>query len=135
MTLTCPRANSLPSFPLHCSHDAPRGVSEIATTNFAADTSDDQSANVEAAVKDTLTVANTPATANTLGLDIQANDVGYIATVQLGNPPRDFKILMDSGSADFWVGAEGCKSVTGDCVSFSSDLFPPFINFLILTVL
>ena len=24
-------------------------------------------------------------------------DVCYIATVQLGNPPRDFKILMDSG--------------------------------------
>jgi hypothetical protein len=29
----------------------------------------------------------------------------------MGTPPRDFKILMDSGSADFWVGAENCQTV------------------------
>ncbi|THH27412.1 hypothetical protein EUX98_g6771 [Antrodiella citrinella] len=60
-----------------------------------------------------LTAANTPTTGNSLGLDIEANDVGYIATVQIGTPPRDFKLLMDSGSADFWVGAEGCQSQGG----------------------
>lgn len=43
----------------------------------------------------------------------RANDVGYIATVQVGTPPRDFSILMDSGSADFWIGAEGCQSQQG----------------------
>lgn len=63
-----------------------------------------------------LTKANQPPTANSLGLDIEGNDVGYIATVQIGTPPRDFSILMDSGSADFWVGGEGCLSDTsGDC--------------------
>jgi len=87
-------------------------------------------------VKGTLTPANTPTTANSLGLDIENNDVGYIATVQMGTPPREFKLLMDSGSADLWVGAEGCTSVAGgDCVSFTSELFSPFINLLILTVL
>ena len=64
-----------------------------------------------------LTPANTPNITNSLGLDIEANDVGYIATVQMGTPARDFKLLMDSGSADLWVGAEGCKSTNGgDCV-------------------
>lgn len=91
---------------------------------------------IEAAEKNTLTAANTPTTANSLGLNIQDDDVGYIATVQMGTPPREFNLLMDSGSADLWVGAEGCKSVTGGgCVSFISDLFSPFINLLILAVL
>lgn len=44
---------------------------------------------------------------------LRANDVGYIATVQMGTPPRDFFILMDSGSADFWVGSENCQSLEG----------------------
>ena len=48
----------------------------------------------------------------------RANDVGYIASVQMGPPPREFKLLMDSGSADLWVGAEGCVSQAGGgCVS------------------
>lgn len=51
----------------------------------------------------------------------RGNDVGYIATIQVGSPPRDFSILMDSGSADFWIGAEGCQSdAGGDCVRMTS---------------
>ena len=47
----------------------------------------------------------------------RGNDVGYVATVQVGTPPRDFSILMDSGSADFWIGGENCQSQAGgDCV-------------------
>ncbi|KAG6813898.1 hypothetical protein H0H92_005747 [Tricholoma furcatifolium] len=53
--------------------------------------------------------AKTPTFKHTLGLDIQAQDVGYLSTVQLGTPPRDFLLLMDSGSADLWVGAEDCR--------------------------
>ncbi|KAI0249141.1 acid protease [Lactifluus subvellereus] len=69
-----------------------------------------------ALANNTLTPANAPKTANSLGLDIEANDVAYIATIQMGTPPRDFKLLMDSGSADLWVGAEGCKSTNAsDC--------------------
>jgi Eukaryotic aspartyl protease len=127
MALTCPpRANFLPSFLSHCPHNVPRGASELVAADSAAGQSNGiSSVDVEAAEKNTVTAANTPTTANSLGLDIQANDVGYVATVQMGTPPRDFKLLMDSGSADLWVGAEGCQSVTGsDCVSFTSDLFP-----------
>jgi hypothetical protein len=137
VALTCPpRANFLPSFSLHCPHNVPRGASKLAAAASAANQSNGiNPADVKAAEKDTLTAANTPTTANSLGLDIQANDVGYIATVQMGTPPRDFKLLMDSGSADLWVGAEGCTSVGGgDCVSFTSDSFSPFI-LLILAVL
>ncbi|EKM57764.1 uncharacterized protein PHACADRAFT_90884 [Phanerochaete carnosa HHB-10118-sp] len=60
-----------------------------------------------------LTDANPPTAANSLGLDIEAYDVGYIATVQMGTPPQDFKLLMDSGSADLWVGGEQCQSTEG----------------------
>jgi hypothetical protein len=110
---------------------------KIAAVDSTADTSNGISqVDVKAAEEGTLTVANASQTANSLGLDIEDNDVAYIATIQMGTPPRDFKILMDSGSADFWVGAEGCQSETGgDCVSFTSDLFSPFINLLIITVL
>jgi len=71
---------------------------------------------LDAANAGELTKANKPTANNSIGLDIEANDVGYIATVQVGTPPRDFSILMDSGSADFWIGAEGCQSQQGgDC--------------------
>lgn len=33
-----------------------------------------------------------------------------LGTVQIGTPPRDFLLLMDSGSADMWVGSEDCAS-------------------------
>jgi len=60
-----------------------------------------------------VTQADSPTANNSLGLDIEGSDVSYLATLQLGNPPRDFSILMDSGSADFWVGSENCTSTTG----------------------
>lgn len=48
----------------------------------------------------------------------RANDVGYLATIQMGTPPQNFLLLMDSGSADLWVGAENCVSdAGGNCVS------------------
>ncbi|KAI0671548.1 acid protease [Trametes maxima] len=82
----------------------------------AADDSDDGAAadagNATAAANG-VTAASTPTADNSLGLDIEAKDVGYLATIQMGTPPRDFLILMDSGSADLWVGAEDCQSEAG----------------------
>lgn len=49
-----------------------------------------------------------PTAANSLGLAIENVDTGYLAVIQIGTPPRDFTILVDSGSADFWVGGESC---------------------------
>lgn len=101
----------------------------IAAANSADDASNASGfsqVDLDAAESSTLTTANPPQTANSLGLNIEDNDVGYVATVQMGTPPREFNLLMDSGSADLWVGAEGCISATGgDCVSFTSDLFSP----------
>ncbi|TDL16982.1 acid protease [Rickenella mellea] len=68
---------------------------------------------VAAQNSNTVTPASKPTGQNSLGLDIEKNDVGYLATIQIGTPPRDFKILMDSGSADFWVGSETCVSENG----------------------
>ncbi|KAG2357417.1 aspartic peptidase domain-containing protein [Suillus spraguei] len=70
---------------------------------------------IEAAENGGLTPANKPTANNTLGLAIDADDVGYIATIQIGTPPKNFNILMDSGSADFWVGSETCQSQQGTC--------------------
>ncbi|KAG6898201.1 hypothetical protein C0992_003313 [Termitomyces sp. T32_za158] len=68
------------------------------------------------AALDTVTNANAPTANNSLGLDIEGDDVGYLATIQIGTPSQDFLILMDSGSADFWVGSEQCQSEDGgDC--------------------
>ncbi|KDR78924.1 hypothetical protein GALMADRAFT_1280112 [Galerina marginata CBS 339.88] len=50
---------------------------------------------------------------HSLGLDIEGSNIGYIGTVKFGSPPRDFRLLIDSGSADLWVGAEGCRGNDG----------------------
>lgn len=42
--------------------------------------------------------------------------------MQIGTPPKDYKLLMDSGSADLWVGSEvKCANSDkgGDCVRFT----------------
>ncbi|EPT01339.1 hypothetical protein FOMPIDRAFT_1023268 [Fomitopsis schrenkii] len=65
---------------------------------------------LEAQTNGGLTAANAPTASDSLGLDIEANDVGYIATVQIGTPPQDFNFLMDTGSADMWVGSEDCTT-------------------------
>ncbi|CAE6456844.1 unnamed protein product [Rhizoctonia solani] len=69
--------------------------------------------NLGAAINGGVTNSTTPTTANSIALDNEANDIGYLATLQLGTPPRDFRLLMDSGSADMWVGGEACKSQQG----------------------
>ncbi|KAF8969249.1 aspartic peptidase domain-containing protein [Flammula alnicola] len=48
-----------------------------------------------------------------IGLDIESTDIGYMGTVQMGTPPRNFRLLIDSGSADLWVGAKSCRSDDG----------------------
>lgn len=90
------------------------GNSTAAAASGTNGTTTDTSAS-DAASAD-VTVANTPTTANSLGLDIESADVGYLATIQMGTPPQDFLLLMDSGSADTWVGGENCQSEDGgDC--------------------
>ncbi|KAK7454473.1 hypothetical protein VKT23_011229 [Stygiomarasmius scandens] len=46
-------------------------------------------------------------------LNIETNDVGYFCSIEIGNPPRSFQVLVDSGSGDLWVGGEGCQGDGG----------------------
>ncbi|RSH85382.1 hypothetical protein EHS25_004778 [Saitozyma podzolica] len=63
-----------------------------------------------------------------LNYEIEANDVGYVATVQIGTPAKDFLILMDSGSGDFWVPSASVQSPTHPrdiLISHDSGAAPP----------
>jgi hypothetical protein len=75
-----------------------------------------QSDQLDAANGDVLsdvTSSNTPATPNSLALDIEGQDISYLANITVGTPPRGFLILVDSGSSDFWIGSETCASTAG----------------------
>lgn len=98
-------------YPLHCHFD-PLLVSRL---NASLSPVDQQAANTVS-----VTPGKPPTAQNSLPLNIEGHDVGYLADVNIGNPPRKFSILMDSGSADFWVGADSCLSLSvkgADCVS------------------
>ncbi|KAG2341352.1 acid protease [Suillus weaverae] len=98
----------------HSRHSKP--VTEAASNASSTGTGSGVSPlDIQAAENGGLTAAKKPAANNTLGLAIDADDVGYIATIQIGTPPKNFNILMDSGSADFWVGSETCQSQQGTC--------------------
>ncbi|KAJ8487817.1 hypothetical protein ONZ45_g14186 [Pleurotus djamor] len=60
---------------------------------------------------------NVTSSIHSLGLDIEGNDYGYTTNILIGTPPREFKLLVDSGSSYLWVGGEGCLNMEGtsDC--------------------
>ncbi|KAF8207165.1 aspartic peptidase A1 [Mycena galopus ATCC 62051] len=51
--------------------------------------------------------------ANSSQLVPDGPDLQFLLTVQLGTPPRDFHVIVDSGSSDFWVGSESCTAQAG----------------------
>ncbi|KAF5367125.1 hypothetical protein D9758_003998 [Tetrapyrgos nigripes] len=50
---------------------------------------------------------------SSIPLSIDANDVGYFCEIELGNLGYVFNVLVDTGSADLFVGALGCKANDG----------------------
>ncbi|KAJ7131941.1 aspartic peptidase A1 [Mycena filopes] len=64
-------------------------------------------------------------------LENEPNDSEFVATVKLGTPNRAFEIVMDSGSGDFWVKSDLCKSNGGSCgntLSLSENSSSTFVN-------
>ncbi|EHS64451.1 hypothetical protein PGT21_007972 [Puccinia graminis f. sp. tritici] len=58
-----------------------------------------------------VTKANPVTAANSLGLHIEANDVGYFVEMQVGTPPATFRLVADTGSADLWLHLEDCRNL------------------------
>ncbi|KAJ6468431.1 aspartic peptidase domain-containing protein [Mycena sanguinolenta] len=48
-------------------------------------------------------------------LAIEGRDIGYLAPLSVGTPFKEVYMLVDSGSADMWVGGEKCKGDDGGC--------------------
>jgi len=76
--------------------------------NQAADSGFTQK-ELDIALASTLTQPNGPLGADSIGLVIEANDVGYYAPVLFGTPPTAYNLLIDSGSADTWVPSVICN--------------------------
>lgn len=64
----------------------------------------------QAALANAVTEPVTPTAKNTLGLAVEGADIGYFADVLIGTPPREFKLIIDSGSADLWVPSQACRN-------------------------
>ncbi|KAJ7183146.1 acid protease [Mycena filopes] len=62
------------------------------------------------AVEDDDTSSNARPVLAPMSSDVQPEgpDSSFVATVQLGTPSRDFVIILDSGSSDFWVQSDVC---------------------------
>ncbi|KAF8195904.1 aspartic peptidase domain-containing protein [Mycena galopus ATCC 62051] len=46
-------------------------------------------------------------------IDPDGADTSFVFTVPIGTPARDFRIILDSGSSDFWVESTNCTSQSG----------------------
>ncbi|KAF7327531.1 Acid protease [Mycena kentingensis (nom. inval.)] len=51
-----------------------------------------------------------PQAEHSSALTIDGPDTTYVFTVKIGSPGRDFNIILDSGSGDFWVSSTRCTS-------------------------
>lgn len=59
---------------------------------------------------DNLTLASAPTAIQSIGLDIESNDIGYVADIEIGSQNQTFRMLIDSGSADTWVPSTACQA-------------------------
>ncbi|KAJ1041123.1 hypothetical protein NDA10_004325 [Ustilago hordei] len=66
-----------------------------------------------ASSSDNLTLASAPTAVQSTGLDIESNDIGYVADIQIGSQNETFRMLIDSGSADTWVPSTACQACGG----------------------
>jgi len=52
---------------------------------------------------------------NSAGIPVtnQNGDSAYFASVSVGTPPQSFNVIIDTGSADFWLASTQCTTCTG----------------------
>ncbi|EJU03860.1 acid protease [Dacryopinax primogenitus] len=60
------------------------------------------------------------ATVSQLPLTNANHDGSYYALLGLGTPPTPLNVLLDTGSADFWVAGTGCSNPGSGCMSLST---------------
>ncbi|KAF7355308.1 Acid protease [Mycena sanguinolenta] len=51
--------------------------------------------------------------AQSSAIDPDGPDTSFVFNVPIGTPSRDFNIILDSGSGDFWVESDTCTSQSG----------------------
>ncbi|PWZ02381.1 acid protease [Testicularia cyperi] len=84
-------------------------------------------ASVNASMSDNLIAASDPTAVQSLGLDIEANDIGYVATIQIGSQDTSFRMLIDSGSADTWVPSSSCADCGSTHQKLGRDVSSTFV--------
>ncbi|PKI83010.1 hypothetical protein MVES1_002926 [Malassezia vespertilionis] len=66
-----------------------------------------------AAKEHSVTDAPSVSADHSVGLSIEANDVGYFMNVNVGSNNKQFKMLIDSGSSDTWITGDDCSNCGG----------------------
>ena len=102
------KASSAASAPASSTAAVAGSSASVAAKNAATVSKGYSQADLAAAISGGLTPANKPTAEGSLGLDIEANDVGYVANIQIGSAQKVFRMLIDSGSADTWVPSTAC---------------------------
>ncbi|KDN53287.1 acid protease [Tilletiaria anomala UBC 951] len=83
-------------------------------------------ADLAAAISGGLQSASPPVSQGSLGLNIEANDVGYVATIRIGSAQTPFRMLIDSGSADTWVASTACQQCGNDHQKLGTEVSTSF---------
>ncbi|KAA1470812.1 acid protease [Dentipellis sp. KUC8613] len=84
----------------------PRGH-ELPATHIDSTEASHHFANVSRRAPTQFTLPLTPLLTNT------GREMGYVASVKIGSNPIPYRVLMDSGSSDFWLVSDTCPQLGG----------------------
>ncbi|WFD29828.1 hypothetical protein MSPP1_000841 [Malassezia sp. CBS 17886] len=87
-----------------------RRPSRVGNETLAARGNGYSQAEAHAQKQHSVTKAGDVSASHSLGLSIEANDIGYFATVEIGSSNKKYTMLVDSGSSDTWITGTQCGS-------------------------